>query len=234
MNMKFSLCSIIEYGDFAILLPLPQGTQMVKQPHTLLIMAKNNTRDLILDKTYRLLFIYNWEAITIEQIESSIGRTRGAIFYFFKNKSELFNSIINERFLSKFLTSEVSTPAIQDSTILGFFNHYQTPFERLCNDISENYNLIDPTPAVLNIIVQARKLYPCFDIVIGRYISDEIQYIEKNAVIMRDNPRLINSFKTYCLLKSGTLLLSASQQDLFNVNKHLQSYINGIAFLLGE
>ena len=197
-------------------------------------MAKNNTRDLILDKTYRLLFIYNWEAITIEQIESSIGRTRGAIFYFFKNKSELFNSIINERFLSKFLTSEVSTPAIQDSTISGFFNQYQTPFERLCNDISENYNLKDPTPAVLNIIVQARKLYPCFDIVIGRYISDEIQYIEKNAVIMRDNPRLINSFKTYCLLKSGTLLLSASQQDLFNVNKYLQSYINGIAYLLGE
>ena len=182
-------------------------------PYSFLIMAKNNTRDLILDKTYRLLFIYNWEAITIEQIESSIGRTRGAIFYFFKNKSELFNSVINERFLSKFLTSEVSTPAIQDSTISGFFNQYQ---------------------AVLNIIVQARKLYPCFDIIIGRYISDEIQYIEKNAVIMRDNPRLINSFKTYCLLKSGTLLLSASQQDLFNVNKHLQSYINGIAYLLGE
>ena len=203
-------------------------------PYSFLIMAKNNTRDLILDKTYRLLFIYNWEAITIEQIESSIGRTRGAIFYFFKNKSELFNSVINERFLSKFLTSEVSTPAIQDSTISGFFNQYQTPFERLCNDISDNYDLKDPTPAVLNIIVQARKLYPCFDIVIGRYISNEIQYIEKNAVIMRDNPRLINSFKTYCLLKSGTLLLSASQQDLFNVNKHLQSYINGIAYLLGE
>ena len=146
-------------------------------------MAKNNTRDLILDKTYRLLFIYNWEAITIEQIESSIGRTRGAIFYFFKNKSELFNSIINERFLSKFLTSEVSISAIQDSTISGFFNQYQTPFERLCNDISENYNLKDPTPAVLNIIVQARKLYPCFDIVIGRYISDEIQYIEKTQLL---------------------------------------------------
>ncbi len=165
----------MEYGDFAILLPIPQGTQMVKQPHTLFIMAKNNTRDLILDKTYRLLFIYNWEAITIEQIESSIGRTRGAIFYFFKNKSQLFNSVINERFLSKFLTTEVNSSAIQNTTIAGFFNQYQTPFERLCNDISRNYNLKDPTPAVLYIIVQARKLYPCFDIVIGLYISDEIQ-----------------------------------------------------------
>ena len=198
------------------------------------MQRKKDTRELILSQTYQLLFVYNWEAITIEQIESSIGRTRGAIFYFFKNKNELFNSIINERFLSKFLTTEVNTSAIQNTTITGFFNQYQTPFERLCNDISDNYDLKDPTPAVLNIIVQARKLYPCFDIVIGRYISNEIQYIEKNAVIMRDNPRLINSFKTYCLLKSGSLLLSASQQDLFNVNKHLQSYINVIAYLLGE
>lgn len=211
----------------------PNGLLKVNVP-ILFMQRKKDTRELILSQTYQLLFVYNWEAITIEQIESSIGRTRGAIFYFFKNKNELFNSIINERFLSKFLTTEVNTSAIQNTTITGFFNQYQTPFERLCNDISGNYNLKDPTPAVLNIIVQARKLYPCFDIVIGRYISDEIQYIEKNAVIMRDNPRLINSFKTYCLLKSGTLLLSASQQDLFNVNKHLQSYINGIAYLLGE
>ncbi|MBR6439079.1 MAG: TetR/AcrR family transcriptional regulator [Bacteroidales bacterium] len=211
----------------------PNGLLKVNVP-ILFMQRKKDTRELILSQTYQLLFVYNWEAITIEQIESSIGRTRGAIFYFFKNKNELFNSIINERFLSKFLTTEVNTSAIQNTTITGFFNQYQTPFERLCNDISDNYDLKDPTPAVLNIIVQARKLYPCFDIIIGRYISDEIQYIEKNAVIMRDNPRLINSFKTYCLLKSGTLLLSASQQDLFNVNKHLQSYINGIAYLLGE
>ena len=216
-----------------LVMAAPDGLLMVNVPR-LFMQRKKDTRELILSQTYQLLFVYNWEAITIEQIESSIGRTRGAIFYFFKNKNELFNSIINERFLSKFLTTEVNSSAIQNTTIAGFFNQYQTPLERLCNDISENYNLKDPTPAVLNIIVQARKLYPCFDIVIGRYISDEIQYIEKNAVIMRDNPRLINSFKTYCLLKGGTLLLSASQQDLFNVNKHLQSYINGIAYLLGE
>ena len=216
-----------------LVMAAPDGLLKVNVP-ILFMQRKKDTRELILSQTYQLLFVYNWEAITIEQIESSIGRTRGAIFYFFKNKNELFNSIINERFLSKFLTTEVNTSAIQNTTITGFFNQYQTPFERLCNDISDNYDLKDPTPAVLNIIVQARKLYPCFDIVIGRYISNEIQYIEKNAVIMRDNPRLINSFKTYCLLKSGTLLLSASQQDLFNVNKHLQSYINGIAFLLGE
>lgn len=36
-------------------------------PYSFLIMAKNNTRDLILDKTYRLLFIYNWEAIRLNR-----------------------------------------------------------------------------------------------------------------------------------------------------------------------
>lgn len=197
-------------------------------------MAKNCTRDLILDKTYKLLFIYNWEAITIEQIESSIGRTRGAIFYFFKNKSILFNSIIEERFLSKFLTSEVCQAAIQDTSISGFFHQYQTPFERLCSDITSNYGQTDSNLAVLNIIVQARKLYPCFDIVIGQHLSEEIQYIEKNAFVIRDNPRLIKSFKTYFLLKAGTMLLPASQLNLFDADKQLNSFINGIALLLGE
>ena len=197
-------------------------------------MAKNSTRELILDKTYKLMFIYNWEAITIQQIESSIGRTRGAIFYFFNNKSRLFNSIIEERFLIKFLTSEVSEAAIQNTSISGFFHQYQTPFERVCDDITNSYGLKEPNLSVLNIIVQARKLYPCFDIIIGQYLSEEIQYIEKNAVVMRDNPGLIKSFKTYYLLKVGTLLLPASQLHLFDAGKQLNSYINGIAFLLGE
>ena len=165
--MKFVLYVLVSYKyGTSLRYGLSQWLVESECSHTFM-QRKKDTRELILSQTYKLLFVYNWEAITIEQIEGSIGRTRGAIFYFFKNKSELFNSIINERFLSKFLTSEVSTPAIQDSTISGFFNQYQTPFERLCTDISENYNLKDPTPAVLNIIVQARKLYPCFDIVIG-------------------------------------------------------------------
>ena len=210
----------------------PNGLLKVNVP-ILFMQRKKDTRELILSQTYKLLFVYNWEAITIEQIESSIGKTRGAIFYFFKNKSELFNSIILERFLRKFDSSEISCVSITNSTITGFFSYYRTPFERICTDITENYGQVDPNPALLNIIVQARKLYPNFDNVIESYIEEEIQYIAQNALVMKDNPRLINSFITYFQLTCGALLFRSNILS-FNTNKQIRSYISGLASLLGE
>lgn len=210
----------------------PNGLLKVNVP-ILFMQRKKDTRELILSQTYKLLFVYNWEAITIEQIESSIGKTRGAIFYFFKNKSELFNSIILERFLRKFDSSEISCVSIMNSTITGFFSYYRTPFERICIDITENYGQVDPNPALLNIIVQARKLYPNFDNVIESYIEEEIQYIAQNALVMKDNPRLINSFKTYFQLTCGALLFRSNIIS-FDTDKQIRSYISGLASLLGE
>ena len=210
----------------------PNGLLKVNVP-ILFMQRKKDTRELILSQTYKLLFVYNWEAITIEQIESSIGKTRGAIFYFFKNKSELFNSIILERFLRKFDSSEISCVSITNSTITGFFSYYRTPFERICTDITENYGQVDPNPALLNIIVQARKLYPNFDIIIESYIEEEIQYVAQNALVMKDNPRLINSFKTYFQLTCGALLFRSNIMS-FDTDKQIRSYISGLASLLGE
>ena len=210
----------------------PNGLLKVNVP-ILFMQRKKDTRELILSQTYKLLFVYNWEAITIEQIESSIGKTRGAIFYFFKNKSELFNSIILERFLRKFDSSEISCVSITNSTITGFFSYYRTPFERICTDITENYGQVDPNPALLNIIVQARKLYPDFDNIIESYIEEEIQYVAQNALVMKDNPRLINSFKTYFQLTCGALLFRSNIIS-FDTDKQIRSYISGLASLLGE
>ncbi len=210
----------------------PNGLLKVNVP-ILFMQRKKDTRELILSQTYKLLFVYNWEAITIEQIESSIGKTRGAIFYFFKNKSELFNSIILERFLCKFDSSEISCASITNSTITGFFSYYRTPFERICTDITENYGQADPNPALLNIIVQARKLYPNFDNIIESYIEKEIQYVAQNALVMKDNPRLINSFKTYFQLTCGALLFRSNIIS-FDTDKQIRSYISGLASLLGE
>lgn len=196
------------------------------------MQKKKDTRELILSRTYKLLFTYSWEAITIEQIENSIGKTRGAIFYFFRNKVELFNAIIEERFLCKFKYSEI------DATILGlsikeFFDQYHIPFERVSIDIAENYGQEDSNSAVVNIITQARRLYPNFDIIIESYIKEEIQHIANHVLIMKNNPRLMILFKTYIQLACGALLFP-SNFYVFDAKKQLQSYINGFAFLIGE
>lgn len=87
-----------------------------------------------------------------------------------------------------------------------------------------NYGLTNPSPAILNIIVQARKLYPNFDIIMESYIKDELQFIANNALIMRNNPWLVNLFKTYIQLSCGALLF---QPDFcaFDIKKQCYSYI---------
>lgn len=193
-------------------------------------MGRLNTREFILDETYRLLFVHNWEAITIEQIESSIGKTRGAIFYFFKNKKVLFNTIISERFLCKFETSEISDIALRSSSFKDFFNYYRTPFERAGLDMTENHGQTEPNPAVLNIVVQARKLYPDFDAILDAYIRNEIQYIADHALVLKGNPKLIGLFKTYFQLTCGALLFQSSFVAI-DIKKQLQSYVSGLALL---
>ena len=216
-----------------LVMAAPDGLLKVNVP-ILFMQRKKDTRELILSQTYKLLFVYNWEAITIEQIESSIGRTRGAIFYFFKNKNELFNSVILERFLCKFASIEVSDIALKETSIASFFEQYRTPFERIQLDIVENYMQGDPNSAILNIIGQARKQYPDFDTILESYISSEIHYIADNVVVMKDTPRLLNSFKTYFLLKCGSLLFPSTQFHSFDTDKQISSYIRGLALLLGD
>lgn len=210
----------------------PDGLLKVKVP-ILFMQRKKNTRELILSHTYKLLFTHNWEAITIEQIENSIGRTRGSIFYSFKNKSELFNAIISERFFCKFALSEIGDTAIIDSTIKGFFSQYHTPFERVVLDMVGHYGQKDPNLAILNILVQARKLYPNFNALLESYVNSEIQYITDNAMVMKKYPKLINPFKIYIQLTCGALLFQ-SRFCAFDTEKQLQSYVNSLSVLLGE
>ena len=39
-----------------------------------------------------------WDAILVAELEKNISQTRGAIFYFNKNKSDLFVNMIDELF----------------------------------------------------------------------------------------------------------------------------------------
>ena len=47
-----------------------------------------------------------WDAISVAELEKNISQTRGAIFYFNKNKKDLFLNMIDELFLPVFVLSD--------------------------------------------------------------------------------------------------------------------------------
>ena len=55
-----------------------------------------NTRQQILSAAQSLFARQGYDSATMEQIARSAGLTKGAVYYFFKNKAELFCTIVDE------------------------------------------------------------------------------------------------------------------------------------------
>ncbi len=52
------------------------------------------TRQQILDAAYDIFATKGWEATNIQDIADRLGITRGPVYYYFKNKLELYNAVV--------------------------------------------------------------------------------------------------------------------------------------------
>jgi len=55
-----------------------------------------DTREYIIDKSVTLFLTNSYEAVSISDISSAIGFTKGALYHHFKNKEELFKAVIDK------------------------------------------------------------------------------------------------------------------------------------------
>lgn len=126
-------------------------------------MAKNNeVRTLILEKAYNLFLLNNFEKVTISKLEKSCEKIRGTIFYYFANKQELFEAVVDEMFFpSLSLPNEVSEIAVS-SSFQSFINIYINPEDRIINDIKSRFHIIDANMGCYNFIIQASQYYNKF------------------------------------------------------------------------
>lgn len=61
-----------------------------------------DVKSLILKETFKLLLVRNPESITVTDLESAIGLTRGSIFYHMKNKKEIIELAMSTYLCSSF------------------------------------------------------------------------------------------------------------------------------------
>lgn len=133
----------------------------------------------ILRSCYRLMATGTWDAISVSELERNISQTRGAIFYFNKNKEDLFINMINELFLPVFKLSQSDKTNLKNCSTQTFFAMYKTPFERVYNDLRINYKLDNPSQGLFNILVQAQNHYKGFSQIISEVIKCEMAEIGK-------------------------------------------------------
>lgn len=133
----------------------------------------------ILKQCYRLMAQGTWDAISVAEMEKNISQTRGAIFYFNKNKKDLFLNMIDELFFPVFVLSDDEKARLSACSVSQFHATYKTPFDRVKQDLSNNYCLPNAAQAVFNIIVQSQKHYSGFSIRLKGAMEDELSFIEE-------------------------------------------------------
>ena len=60
----------------------------------------NDTKEKIYKEAFKLFMSKPYELVTISDIEKAIGMTRGAVFYYVKDKEDLFKEVIERYFLT--------------------------------------------------------------------------------------------------------------------------------------
>lgn len=89
--------------------------------------------------------------------------------------------MIDELFFPVFQLSQNQKEKYRTCSAKLFFATYRTAFERVLDDLRENYGFLNPSRNLLNIISQAQKYYPNFTQKIKASLTMEIDFVDQIA-----------------------------------------------------
>lgn len=116
-------------------------------------------RSEILLSAYQLLFRYDFRDITVALLEKAIGRSRGSIFYYFRDKNDLFIEVYNTHFFPLFINhADNSTHAGSLEDSIQFIKSI---------DVGLN-----PYKTLLHLFFEGEKFYPGFNCKIKEIFAD--------------------------------------------------------------
>jgi TetR/AcrR family transcriptional repressor of nem operon len=132
----------------------------------------SETREYIIDQSYRLFLSRSYEAVSISEISKAIGFTKGALYHHFKNKEELFMAVID-----KYLPIEKYLTPVEDVTLKEFIE----VTIKIAEDIV--YSILGNTPGFipltyLALYIDAFRHYPEFAKGKDRLIEGELRKIK--------------------------------------------------------
>jgi len=133
----------------------------------------DNTKEFIIDEAFNLFINRSYEAVSINDISKAIGLTKGALYHHFKNKEELFKSVVD-----KYLF-------IPD-VIADFDNVSLSDYVQLCTAEAEKiikrlfgFTLVYTPINYMSMFADAFRHYPGYIESKGDFISNEIEKTKK-------------------------------------------------------
>jgi AcrR family transcriptional regulator len=135
------------------------------------------TKDRIIEEAFKLFLNHNYEKVSISDLEEAVGKTRGAIFYFFKNKEEIFIAVIDTYIIKKQDPDEKFVFS-EDLTLEQFIYRYvkgiNTTMSRMLS-----LSVVNIYKQYFSLYIQASRIYPNFSEIMTQHSIVEINLWEK-------------------------------------------------------
>ncbi|MBK5723089.1 helix-turn-helix transcriptional regulator [Dysgonomonas sp. Marseille-P4677] len=93
-----------------------------------------NTEELILKKTFSLLLLKGFDAVSITDIQKATNLSRGLLYHYFRNKEDLFIRVTEKYFVQIF---DFDLREIKDYNALEFVNFMCNRFNKISTIISD-------------------------------------------------------------------------------------------------
>lgn len=191
-----------------------------------------NTQEHILFCSFRLFLNKNYKDVTIADIEKEIGMSRGAIFYYYKNKNELFNAVIDKYIIDR----QSIYNLVEKSEVTSF----KTFLEKYVAGIKKAMAIIMKAEVknilrcYINLIYAAINNYPGFEENSGTIIQAENKTFEKYLKFGIKNGEIrsdINVKQTALTFQSifyGLSYMSSvtTNQEVLDTNILINSFMN--------
>ena len=176
------------------------------------------TKERIIEEAFKLFLNHNFEKVSISDLEQAVGKTRGAIFYFFKNKEELFNEVIDTYIIKTQNPSEkfnVDDNISLEQFIYLYINGINTTMSKMLS-----LSVVNIYKGYFSLYMQASRIYPNFTEIMTSYSLVEINLWEKviNRAIQSKEIKEVNTRHYATLFRSCFLGLAFDRCLSYGLN----------------
>lgn len=139
----------------------------------------DNTKEFITDEAFKLFLNHSYEAVSISDISKAIGFTKGALYHHFKNKEELFKSVVD-----KYLFIPEVVTDVESISLMEYIQLTMTQAEKIIRSIFSDALIFTPIN-YMSLFADAFRHYPGYAESKGQFINNEIEktkFVLENAI----------------------------------------------------
>jgi len=133
----------------------------------------DNTKDFIVEESFKLFLNHSYEAVSINDISCAIGFTKGALYHHFKSKEELFKSVVDRYLFIPEVVTDIDTVSLSEYIQLSI-----TQAEKIIRTLF-SFALVFTPISYLSLFTDAFRHYPGYAVAKADFITNEIEKTRK-------------------------------------------------------